>query len=125
MPNEQRIVVLKKISARLRELMPIVSRIEREIEEDRVLLPERLWRSRIDEDEEGAVGALQFAWHAIHDAVEHIAEVTGEEPPPQIRKAEIPPPDFVYPTVEEVDEERREYADSILQIRSRASPPSG
>jgi hypothetical protein len=118
MPNEQRMIVLKKISVRLRELMPIVSRIEREIDEDRVLLPERLWRSQIDDDEGCAVGALQFAWQSINDAVEHIAEVTGEDPPPKISVPRTPLPD-VLPTMEEVDEERREYADSIRHMRSQ------
>jgi hypothetical protein len=118
MPHEQRIATLKKISVRLRELMPIVSRIEREIEEDRVLLPERLWHSQIDHDEEGAVGALQMVWHSISDAVELLAEVTGEEPPPKLPKATILPPDYVHPSGEEVDEDRREYAESILHMRS-------
>jgi hypothetical protein len=118
MPHEQRIATLKKISTRLRELMPIVSRIEREIEEDRVLLPERLWRSQIDLDEEGAVGALQQVWRSLDDAVTYLAEITGEEPPPKIKIAPAPLP-LVWPTRDEEDEERRECAESIVQMRSQ------
>lgn len=117
MPNEQRIITLKKIAVRLRELMPIVSRIEREIEEDRVILPQRLWRSDIDNDEEGAVGSLQQVWHSLDDAVTYIAEITGEEPPPKINVKPTPLPRH-WPTWEEQDEERREYAEDIQRRRS-------
>ena len=87
MLNDKQMTTLRKIAVRLRELKPYVDRIGAEIDEERTLLPERLWRSEIDDEASQISGALDFAGGAIDDAISHIAEVTGEDKPPGISAA--------------------------------------
>lgn len=114
MLSDQQMTTLRKIAMRLRKLTTDLGEIDDQIEEQRILLPERLWHSEIDDEMENITGLLQEAFCSIDDAVDHIAEVTGEK-----LESDLPPPPLPdkLPMREEQDARRREMAAAIRKQR--------
>lgn len=79
MLSDAQMNLLRKIATRLRELKPYLDRTSSEINAERQRLPSRLDRSVVDEEMIETIVALDFASIAINDAINHIAEVTGED----------------------------------------------
>ena len=50
MLTDKQMTTLRKLAVRLRELKPYLDRISAEVDEERTLLPERLWRGEIDDE---------------------------------------------------------------------------
>jgi hypothetical protein len=114
MLNDKQMTTLRKIAVRLRELKPYLDRIGAEVDDERTLLPERLWRSAIDDEACAISVSLDFASGAIDEAVDYIGEVTGEDKPPQPRR-EPPPFPNKLPSYEEIDAQRRREATAIRE----------
>ena len=118
MLTDKQMTTLRKLAVRLRELKPyLLDRISAEVDEERTLLPERLWRGEIDDEASTISCALDFAVVALDDAIGHIAEVTGEDTPSGPRREPPPLPDKL-PTYEEIDVHRRMEATAIRERRA-------
>ena len=115
--NDRQLTLLRKITVRLRELQPYLQKIEQEIDEDRTLLPERLWRSQIDDEACEMTAALDSTITSLDEAIGHITEITGESLPPLAARN---PPPFGLPTHDEVDGYRRLRAAAIRTRRAES-----
>ena len=117
MLTDKQMTTLRKIAQRLRELKPYLNKIAGEVNEQRTLLPERHWRNQIDDEMIGITVALDFAESEINDAINHIAEVTGESEDPDTPRPKYAPLPRKLPTHEELDMQRRTDAAAILKRR--------
>ena len=119
MINQQHMDAVRKAVLNLRDLKLVLEAVEHEIDDDRTLLPEHRWRTAIDDDMIEVCVSLDAAILQIDEALDSLAEVTGEEGngfEAEQQSANLPPLPRVRPTHEEVDARRREEA-ALIRAR--------
>jgi hypothetical protein len=118
MIDEKHMNAIRDGRAKLRELKLVFDKIWCTTQEDILLLSERHWWTEIEDDMSETVIALEDIEQSIIDALEKIAEITGEdETQPEPRYAPLP---VKLPTKEQVFAQRRTQAAAIRRSREEA-----
>jgi hypothetical protein len=121
MISADRMNAIREVVATLRQAKGKLGEIWEAIDEDKDLLPERQWRSAVDDDMSEVCVSIETAGNTIDDVLGHLAEVTGEdisEDSGASEEAQFRAPlPATRPSYEEVDRARGQRADAIRAKR--------
>ena len=115
MIDDKHMAAIRAVREKLRGLTSVLDAIERDIDEDVTLLPERLWWTEIEDDMHAVACALEEVADHIDEALGRIAEVTGEDEP-ELAPFMAPLPDKL-PSRDEVFAARRDKAAAVRAQR--------
>jgi hypothetical protein len=112
--NDRHLTALRNATAIPRQAKADLDAVLVSLENERTLLPERLWRSAVDDDMIEAEVLMDEILRHVDDALESAAEMTGEDEPFEeaARPRPAPLPE-VRPTDAEVDDQRRAAARAL------------
>jgi hypothetical protein len=81
MVEDKHMATVKDAAQALRAVKARLSGIYQELDEAQASLPERHWRTGIDDDIGEVAVSLDMAESSIDSALRHLAEITGEDVP--------------------------------------------
>jgi hypothetical protein len=115
MIDDKHMAAIRAAREKLRALTAVFDAIGQAIDEDVVLLPERLWWTEIEDDHHTVCCALDNVAEQIDEALSSIAEITGEDEP-ELKLFMLPLPNK-RPSKDEVFAARRDRAAAIRAHR--------
>ena len=115
--NNQHMIALRETMTLLRKVKADIEGTLEAMEDERTLLPERLWRSAVDDDAIETEVSVEDVAMGLQTAIESLATILGEDETlvedTGPRYARLPDK---LPSYEQVDAERRERA-RVLRSR--------
>jgi hypothetical protein len=111
--NAQHLTALREAAKALRKVKADIEAVLTAMENERTLLPERLWRTPVDDDMIETEVSMGELVGGLNDALESLTQIMGEDEPLEDNSPRYAPLPEVLPTHEQVDERRRAAARAL------------